>query len=307
MKRIAACLVLSLAFIGMAAAIPSPIAHFNFTSIQNNIANSVTGEMISLPPAVATKTNGAFVDCLALKRQDDSFVSLGRGYGFSGDFSLSFWVRTPREYKDSGAIVLGKHSAGWYNGYFVMINAEWGYGAANKVTFYYSNATVTSRTGVTDGQWHHVGIIYRKDTGAELYVDGMLEAKGNPNPVIIPNVDLVLGGITYDKPHGSYGGDIDELTIFDKALSRDEMINLALNPGWPSSAGQIGQPGSTVQPGQPSSSGQTSSSAGQPGTPTGTSSSNITSTKEMYLKVYMKNGQVMTVPTADIAKIEFGY
>jgi hypothetical protein len=301
MKRIAAYLTLSVAFIGMAAAIPSPIAHFNFTSIQNNIVNSVTGEMIALPLSVAIKTNGAFVDCLALKRQDDSFVSLGRGYGFTGDFSLSFWVRTPRDYKDTGAIVLGKHSAGWYNGYFVMINAEWGYGSPGMLSFYYSNAVVTSSRYIIDGLWHHVGIVYRKDKGAELYIDGTLERIGNPNPIIVPNVDLILGGITYDKPVGSYGGDLDELTIFDKALNKDEVITLALNPGWPSSIGQAGQPGSTGQSRQTGSTGQTSST-GQPGTPTSTS----TSTKGMYLKVFMKNGQVMTVPTADISRIEFG-
>jgi len=47
------------------------------------------------------------------------------------------------------------HEAGSYNGYWFMVNSEWGYGAANKLTFYYSNATAVSKTTVNDGRWQH--------------------------------------------------------------------------------------------------------------------------------------------------------
>ncbi|MCX7027037.1 MAG: LamG domain-containing protein [Spirochaetes bacterium] len=212
---------------------------------------------------------------LAIAQKDDGYCSLGTAYGFTGDFSFSLWLRTAPRYSPTESIILDRHSTdGSWNGYFLFVNTAWGYGSPNKVTFYYTNGTVISKTSINDGKWHQVGIVYHKNAGVELYVDGNLETKGPPPPIPMDtraNVNFVLGSMTWDKPHGNLGGDLDELLLFDQALGPADMAYLAANPQNPGS-----QEGGPAIP-----------SGGQ-------------------MKILMKDGRVISVPTADILRIEFG-
>lgn len=285
MKKILAFMVLSAVCLWMAAAIPQPAAYFSFDQADGSVRDSVSGGAFALPSSVAIRSGGPAGSFLNLQRMDSSFVSLGKGYGFSGDFSIAFWMRTAAGYKDTGAIILGRHMAGWTNGYWFMINAEWGYGAPNKLTFYYSNATVVSKTSLNDGRWHYVGLSLKKGEGASLFIDGVLEAKGPPVAMVVPDAEFVLGGLNWGSPHGSFAGDIDELGIFDRALEAADMKAMAANAGWFRVQGT--NPGVPELPGMP----------GVPGT---------TNPSGVSMKITLKNGQVITLPAADIAKIEFG-
>jgi len=218
MRKVIVALMFCALALAAAGAMPAPIAYYSFNPAGAGIVDAVSGDSSVVPPSAALRPDGVSGSCLELRHQDDSVVSLGRKFGFTGDFSLSFWLRTAPGYSEEGAIVLSRHQAGSYNGYFVQLNTAWGYGAPNKLTFYYSNASVISKSNVNDGNWHHIGIAYRKDSGAELYMDGRLEAKGPSNPILVPNVDFVLGSVTWDKPRGTFAGRVDELALFDQAL-----------------------------------------------------------------------------------------
>ncbi len=273
MKKIIVLSVSLLIAFGTLSALPTPLAHFSFDGGSGEIRELVSGSVFKLPASVKSVPGGVAGDYLALKRMEDSSVQLGKGYGFTGDFSLSFWMRTPFGYREGGSILLSRHLAGSYNGYFVMVNSEWGMGQTDKLMFYHSNATIVSKTSVNDGRWHHVGIVYRKTLGAELYIDGKLEGKSGPTEMWVSDVNFALGAITFARPTGSYGGDIDELSIFGQAISAQDMANIANIPGW------FSRDTTTVAP-NPS-----------------------TGSK---LKITLKSGQVITLSTADILKMEFG-
>jgi len=232
MKKFTAFMILFVACVLISAAIPQPVAYYSFDQADGRLRDSVNGGTTVIPSTVAIRSGGPAGSFLSLQRQESSCLSLGKGYGFAGDFSISFWMRTSTGYRDTGAMLLGRHAAGYSNGYWFMINAEWGYGAPDKLTFYYSNATVVSKTSLNDGRWHHVGVSIRKGEGAALFIDGVIEAKGQAMPMVVPDADFVLGGINWDKPKGSFTGDIDELALFDRAVEAADMQGMAANPGW---------------------------------------------------------------------------
>ncbi len=304
MRRVVLLLVVLLACGYAIGAIPAPVSHFGFDVYDGKIRDSISGQSLAVPSAVSVKSDGISGSYVALKRQSDSVLSLGKNFGFTGDFSISFWVRTSPGYRDSGSIALGRHLAGSYNGYFFMINGEWGYGATDKITFYYSNASAISKASINDGRWHHVAAVYRKTQGATLYIDGALDAKGPVNPIIVPDAPFVVGGITWDKPNGTFAGDIDELAIFDKALEASEIGTLALTPGIfkASSKGFYGNENpptatGTLPGGQP---------GGVPGGSSGSSGSGGELSGGAVMRIILKSGQVISLPSSDITRIEFG-
>ena len=81
-------------------------------------------------------------------------------------------------------------------------------------------------TVVCDGTWHH--IVYNKTTtGFEIYVDGVFENSlayasstfNSNNPY--SNTAEVIGGV-----QNCYLGQIDQVRIFNKALSASEVTTL---------------------------------------------------------------------------------
>lgn len=276
MKTPSALMVILFALTSAATALPPPAAYFSLDDAGGRIQDAVSGDFFPVPPSVAFRSGGVRGSYLSFVRQEGACVPVGRKYGYSEEFSLSFWLRTAPGYHDTGAIFLGRHAAGWTNGYWFMMNAEWGYGATDKLTFYYSNATAVSRTSLNDGRWHHVGAVYKKGEGGYLYIDGVLEAKGPPAQMVVPDVDFVLGGISWDKPRGAFTGDLDELSIFGQALDGADIASIAKNPGW-APVGVGGLSGKHPAPGQSST----------------------------ILKIVLRTGQVVSFPVSEIASMEF--
>jgi len=272
--------------LGSVSAMPIPIAYYSFNPVGKGVVEVISGEAVILPSSASLRADGVSGSCLELKHQDDSVVSLGKKFGFTGDFSLFFWLRTAYGYKEGEAVVLSKHQAGSYNGYFVLLNSAWGYGVTDKLTFYYCNASIVSKTNINDGCWHSIGIVYRKDTGAELYMDGKLEARGPSNPIAMSNVDFVLGGLTWDKAHGSFAGSLDELSLFDQALGSQDFATLSADPGLLSKQFMKGGTPLDFFGGSISSGSSASSASGS-------------------IRIVLKDGRVLTIPFPDIDRIEF--
>jgi hypothetical protein len=71
--------------------------------------------------------------------------------------------------------------------------------------------------------WHHaVGTI--AGSHATIYVDGVLDNAGTVTPVGVTSRDLYIG-MSY-SPQACFGGQIDEVMIFDRALSAEEVKKL---------------------------------------------------------------------------------
>jgi len=76
---------------------------------------------------------------------------------------------------------------------------------------------------LADDQWHHILAVHETDVGNRLYVDGKCVAKdseGSPLPST-PNTDWIIGKTQAWEPWFFYGT-LDEVMIFNRALSEDE-------------------------------------------------------------------------------------
>lgn len=87
---------------------------------------------------------------------------------------------------------------------------------------------IVGSTPVNDGQWHHVAFTFDPEDGTNvnnmrLYVDGALEQS---SASLAKNIDTA-GGVDFligaDQMNRRFGGSIDEVRIWDRALSQAEI------------------------------------------------------------------------------------
>src|SRR5437773_383102 len=78
----------------------------------------------------------------------------------------------------------------------------------------------------SDGTWHHASAVLRNGL-VELYVDGILVAQDTTNPItsVRTSTQAIFGRVASD-----FTGNIDEVRIFTRALTTDEIAALAPPP-----------------------------------------------------------------------------
>jgi len=88
---------------------------------------------------------------------------------------------------------------------------------------------LVSETVVTDGQWHHVGLVYDMDTLHRLlYVDGVMVAEDTTFVAGLVSYGGLYIGASKDIDAGSFfSGLIDDVRIYNQALSVEEIQALA--------------------------------------------------------------------------------
>jgi hypothetical protein len=173
--------------------------------------------------------------------------------------SIDLWMKAPPVTNDQGAEIVDKGDYAFVGGaYTLRISAIYsgdipnaGPNLAGRVNFViwigepstYPNDTwhINSQSRVDDDAWHFIAATY-DGAAMKLYVDGVLETtfsvSGNVRPT---DLDLRLGCNSYTGG-GCFRGLIDEVEIFDRALSAGEVEALysagsagKIKPGWRSS------------------------------------------------------------------------
>jgi hypothetical protein len=177
----------------------------------------------------------------ALKVEKAGYVDLGNRPSLdfaTGDWALTAWYKntmTGNADADKGTIVSkgGDNTGGKRYG---LIMSETTSGVVTLVVDDDVTKYVTDSRSVTnDDQWHFV-VGQRQGTTLQIYIDGQLE-----NTSTIPATyslsgtsqrDAFIGAMTY-QPDGTqyklYNGLIDDVRIYDRALSQAEILWLAGN------------------------------------------------------------------------------
>ncbi len=186
----------------------------------------------ALAGAAAFVPGGISGNALQCVSASNDLVNMGAIPFNASPFSLAAWVKTTGT---GHFIVAGRHRATIVQGYFLALNAGAGYGLPGKAYAYVSTGPGNepiSTTTVTDGQWHHLLMTHRPGGPATIYIDGVLEATGNPgyNPTDAP---FIVGGLfnSGSVPVGSYDGLVDDVQLYSGVLNGRQICQIVNNPG----------------------------------------------------------------------------
>ncbi|WP_035609689.1 LamG-like jellyroll fold domain-containing protein [Haloferula sp. BvORR071] len=164
----------------------------------------------------------------------------------TGDFTISFWMRTTQAFQvtnapPSGRAIVTADAPGPSNDF--MIAGTRGSnnqgGLVDRISFQTGfaggaqpNAVIHGTSSVSTGNWVHIAATRVRATGVmKLYVNGVLEATGTGSTDLLnANSVLSFGG----NPAGaatSYQGDLDQFRIHGRALSATEIQELVQETG----------------------------------------------------------------------------
>jgi len=150
----------------------------------------------------------------------DNYTLVGDKLNLGGSFTASSWVKPEGSNALNTDKTIVAKNDGTVGYKFYLTNS-------NNVCFAVGNLPaniITSNTVIPDNIWHHVAVSY-DGTTAYLYIDGVLDnskALANPTP---NGSEFAIGAIYIDKSNVQdyFKGDIDEIRVWDNALTLDQL------------------------------------------------------------------------------------
>jgi len=198
---------------------PGQIGWWKFDDRHGTVAkdsshfNGNNGRLVNGPEWVEGKRGGA------LKFNGNQYVSLGKIFqGSYKEISIACWIK----YRGSGWQVIVARSV-WDNPDGIGLYTDGG-----SVTFGHYPENVRSNANVQDNRWHHVvGTIRQSgsDYVYSIYVDGKLDNTLTNSMGLAATSNGWDIGERYDGIQ-SYRGLIDDVRIFDRALTPAEVRKL---------------------------------------------------------------------------------
>ena len=176
-----------------------------------------------------TPTNVVGISGLALNfpgAQTDDYLERSPFDGLSGGtLSISLWLRrdaagvgTLLEYDDSSDTDVLRIALSSTGKVEVVPGAQ---------------AAKSSATVVTDNAWHHL-VLVLDSTAGSWWVDGRLDSSFTLTALnVATGGTLVLGGRTPQQSADALDGDLDEVRLYDRALTEAEIKFLYMQPAGP--------------------------------------------------------------------------
>jgi hypothetical protein len=147
-------------------------------------------------------------------------------FDFTSSMTVAAFVRSDAQ-PSGGYIGLPWHYA--IGGWEIVIDGQ---NDRLYTTFLYDNNNEIDTTfpPLVKGKWTHLAVVFETDTRFEIFVDGQSVQKktnlgGRPNPSASTGTELHLGSVYGGNV--AWTGGIDELRIYKRALSPEEVATLA--------------------------------------------------------------------------------
>ena len=170
-------------------------------------------------------------------------VTFNNNYDLPSDFSLECWIKPDATTNVGGAnntiqTIISKRDANNLNkGYDLRLEG-------NKIFFKWDGSGSISSPSLGTNRWYHVAVT-RINSGKNynLYIDGILVANTTGNPPSSNTNAFILGAMAQsgnppNKPVNYFSGWIDEVRIWNKALSVDH-IRQMMNQQIDNSSGNV--------------------------------------------------------------------
>lgn len=147
----------------------------------------------------------------------------------TSDFTIALWIK-------SSSTSYGKSdNRGYYDcvskwGDLKVNKASWAFGLNSSSNIFLITYNVSESkeslnfTGVTRGIWQHIAVTFSRGT-ASFYINGkLIKVAKNMNTPQESTYNTTIGARQNDI--SAFNGDIDDLYLFDRALTADEIILL---------------------------------------------------------------------------------
>ncbi|WP_158091644.1 PKD-like domain-containing protein [Christiangramia flava] len=150
---------------------------------------------------------------------ENDYVTMGDHYALDQNFTIEVWVK-PNGIQGIQTI-LSKRNAANINegGYDLILNN-------GKPEFRYNSRSVTSPFKLDTNRWYHLSIT-GDDSEVTLFIDGIKIQSFNSENIISQSAPFLLGAMFQAdqpaKPVNYYHGWIQELRIWNKALTQDQL------------------------------------------------------------------------------------
>lgn len=161
-----------------------------------------------------------------------SLIEIDPDFDIDNDFTVHFFVKTSTNKAAAGMVT--KHKACIANDDNQFFTVLYGQGSsrAGQLNFqaHDSSRIVTNKDAVVDNQWHSVAIKVAQDT-VVAYVDGLKisETPAYESGVWDNSTPIAIGGFIENacSENHNFVGLIDEVRIYNKALSDEELVSLS--------------------------------------------------------------------------------
>ncbi len=207
----------------------------NYTDGSGNNRN---GTAVGSPTFAAGQIGASAVKVSSVRSSSTyNFVTLGDSaslpFGQTGDFTVAFWMKSERVDGDPSVVANKNWGSGGNTGWTIGTQGdgriEWNYkrsDAARKDLDYTAGGPV-----LNNGHWAHVVVVWKINGNAETYLDGFKVnevsiAPGTGAPYA-EGTSLNLGQDgTGAYTDGEWDGLLDDVAIWERALSADEVLTL---------------------------------------------------------------------------------
>jgi hypothetical protein len=209
---------------------PGLVGFWSFDEINNNTIpdesdNENNGILVGAAQGYGLSGLGVYFDGLDDSINIDDDPSLN--FDDTNEFSISIWIQRKRVGIGFEETLLSKAITFLNSGYRLNIDTN------NKVKFILNTDSkvceILSINQIDDLLWHHIVAVWNKGTQS-IYIDGMLDNSVFQGSYVVNYFTKPLElGIHFGFLN-PYEGYIDELRIFDRALSTEEINELYTNP-----------------------------------------------------------------------------
>ncbi|WP_292900798.1 LamG-like jellyroll fold domain-containing protein [Nonlabens sp.] len=159
----------------------------------------------------------AFKDILFDGTND--YVAMGDEVEFTGDYSISAWVKTNGSNSSTSNKTIVSKRAGANDGYQFYLTDS------NRLAMTHNGtSTIVSNTVLSNNAWRYVTFTYSGST-AVLYIDGVQDITQNIANTIPNDAKFCIASRYVDKDNiiDNFSGSLDEIRIFSRALSQDQI------------------------------------------------------------------------------------
>ncbi|WCO00588.1 choice-of-anchor D domain-containing protein [Psychroserpens ponticola] len=134
------------------------------------------------------------------------------------EFTISAWIK--RDATDTGSkSILSKRNTAFTQGYDFKVLGN------NRLQIYWKNGSnqyLNSTTLIPNEEWHHVAATY-DGTTVSLYIDGVLETSAARTPPVATDESFYIAAGGKGTPTQHFKGNIDEVRVWDKLLSQEQL------------------------------------------------------------------------------------